>query len=98
MNAPSRKSQTSSTTSLSVQGMSCASCVGAVERALRQVPGVVNASVNLATERATITGSTDMGALVAAVAAAGYEVRHGENAEALFERRGSNLTAIQAAP
>ncbi|MDF1600822.1 heavy metal translocating P-type ATPase [Mesorhizobium sp. YIM 152430] len=68
--------------------MSCASCVGAVEKALRQVPGVVNASVNLATERATIAGSADMADLVAAVAAAGYEVRHSENAEALFESAG----------
>ncbi len=39
---------------LSVGGMSCASCVAKIERGLRALPGVVRASVNLATERATI--------------------------------------------
>ncbi|KAF1018908.1 MAG: Copper-exporting P-type ATPase [Paracidovorax wautersii] len=39
---------------LSVGGMTCASCVGRVERALRQVPGVVDATVNLATESARV--------------------------------------------
>src|SRR5438128_1418219 len=42
------------TLTLSVGGMSCASCVAKIERALRALPGVVRASVNLATERATI--------------------------------------------
>jgi Cu+-exporting ATPase len=37
-----------------VTGMTCASCVGRVERALRKVPGVLEASVNLATEKATV--------------------------------------------
>ena len=39
---------------LQVEGMTCASCVGRVERALRKVPGVQDASVNLATESARI--------------------------------------------
>ena len=39
---------------ISVGGMTCASCVGRVEKALNKVPGVVNASVNLATESARI--------------------------------------------
>lgn len=62
---------------LSVQGMTCASCVGRVERALAAVPGVARASVNLATEQAhiqTASGVTD-DALVQAVAKAGYEAR-----------------------
>ena len=41
---------------LDVEGMTCASCVGRVERALKAVPGVTTASVNLATERAEVTG------------------------------------------
>ena len=41
-------------TSFQVEGMTCASCVGRVEKAIRAVPGVVSASVNLATERATV--------------------------------------------
>lgn len=38
--------------SVGVQGMTCASCVGRVERALKNVEGVEEASVNLATEKA----------------------------------------------
>ncbi|MEF3061527.1 heavy metal translocating P-type ATPase [Ralstonia solanacearum] len=62
---------------LEIQGMTCAACAGRVERALRAVPGVVEASVNLATERARIQRTDDVSgdALVAAVAAAGYEAR-----------------------
>ncbi|KAB2886050.1 MAG: heavy-metal-associated domain-containing protein, partial [Albidovulum sp.] len=50
MNAPS--SFTGETVSLPIGGMTCASCVGRVEGALKAVPGVLAASVNLATERA----------------------------------------------
>lgn len=59
---------------LSIAGMTCASCVGRVERALKNVPGVLDASVNLATERARIStaGEPDLERLLAAVAAAGY--------------------------
>lgn len=62
---------------LSVQGMTCASCVGRVERALAAVPGVARASVNLATEQAHIQIATGVtgDALVQAVAKAGYEAR-----------------------
>ena len=38
-----------------IQGMSCASCVARVEKALLKVPGVTSAAVNLATERATVS-------------------------------------------
>ena len=55
------------TTELLVEGMTCASCVGRVERALLAVPGVSQASVNLATERATVRGVADAAALVAAI-------------------------------
>ena len=44
------------TLTLPVEGMTCASCVGRVERALRAVPGVVQATVNFPTERAEVTG------------------------------------------
>ena len=40
---------------LQVEGMTCASCVARVEKALLKVPGVTQASVNLATEKATVT-------------------------------------------
>jgi Cu+-exporting ATPase len=41
-------------TTFGVAGMTCASCVGRVERALKKVPGVLEASVNLANEKATV--------------------------------------------
>jgi heavy metal translocating P-type ATPase len=78
MNAPSKPldHQTSLTVSLPIEGMTCASCVGRVERALRAVPGVTAATVNLATERAMVTASdgADRSSLVAAIEAAGYDV------------------------
>ncbi|WP_420341949.1 heavy metal translocating P-type ATPase [Paenirhodobacter sp.] len=63
------------TTELDIEGMTCASCVGRVERALSAVPGVSAASVNLATEHAQVTGTASTEALIRAVAAAGYEAR-----------------------
>lgn len=57
-----------------IQGMTCASCVGRVERALKKVPGVADAVVNLAAERARVEGSAGIDALLAAVRGAGYEV------------------------
>ncbi|HEY1072996.1 heavy metal translocating P-type ATPase [Brevundimonas sp.] len=60
---------------LKITGMTCASCVGRVERALKAAPGVLDASVNLATERAAIRaidGATDQAALIAAIKTAGY--------------------------
>jgi Au+-exporting ATPase len=60
---------------LDVEGMTCASCVGRVERALKAVPGVQSASVNLATERAEVSGAAvDRALLVKAVEDAGYDV------------------------
>jgi heavy metal translocating P-type ATPase len=58
--------------SIDISGMTCASCVARVEKSLLKVPGVTAASVNLATERATVTGG-EQDALLAAIAKAGYE-------------------------
>jgi Cu+-exporting ATPase len=65
---------------LPISGMTCASCVGRVERALQKVPGVGAVSVNLATEAATLklAPSVTTEALAKAVAQAGYEVAHQE--------------------
>lgn len=57
---------------LTLEGMTCASCVARVERALRAVPGVTEANVNLATERATVRGFAQTADLIAAVRKAGY--------------------------
>ncbi|ACP22198.1 copper-transporting ATPase (plasmid) [Sinorhizobium fredii NGR234] len=60
-----------------VEGMSCASCVNRIEKAIRTVPGVKSAAVNLATERADVafTGPADLGAILKAVQNAGYSTR-----------------------
>jgi heavy metal translocating P-type ATPase len=58
--------------SLDIEGMTCASCVNRVEKALLKVPGVETASVNLATERATVAGG-DVEALLKAVEKVGYK-------------------------
>jgi Cu+-exporting ATPase len=60
--------------SLPIEGMTCASCAGRVERALARVPGVTAAQVNLATERAEVSGTAAAPALAEAVARAGYAV------------------------
>ena len=62
---------------LSVEGMTCASCVTRVERALAKVPGVIGATVNLATERASVQvlGGVAPADLLAAVQRAGYAAR-----------------------
>ena len=62
-------------TTLLVEGMHCASCVGRVEQALRTIPGVEQAAVNLATGTASVHLRDDFGSadtLCAAVADAGY--------------------------
>ncbi|MBC3270603.1 copper resistance metal-translocating P1-type ATPase CueA [Pseudomonas sp. SWRI81] len=62
------------TLELSIDGMTCASCVGRVERALKKVPGVNSVSVNLANERAhlQLLGQVDAQTLLDAVSKAGY--------------------------
>ena len=60
---------------LAVEGMSCASCVGRVEGALKAVPGVLDGTVNLATGRAHVRyigGVETLAAMTAALAKAGY--------------------------
>ena len=59
---------------LQVEGMTCASCAARVEKALLKVPGVLSASVNLATERATVEALSPVAvpALKSAVERAGY--------------------------
>ncbi|MDK1386012.1 heavy metal translocating P-type ATPase [Sinorhizobium sp. 8-89] len=63
---------------LGIEGMTCASCVARIEKALKAVPGTIEASVNLATERATvrvIKGLASVDVLIEAVRGAGYDAR-----------------------
>ncbi|MGL4311461.1 MAG: heavy metal translocating P-type ATPase [Paracoccaceae bacterium] len=63
------------TTTLAVEGMTCASCVGRVERAAQALPGAVSASANLAAGTASVThyaGALSPEAIAAALTKAGY--------------------------
>jgi P-type Cu+ transporter len=103
-----------STAELGVQGMTCANCVGRVERALSKVEGVLAASVNLATERATVEylpSAVSRGQLKAAVRESGYEVldssagldrsdveRQAKEKEVQALRRSVQFSAVFAVP
>ncbi|MBY0364207.1 MAG: heavy metal translocating P-type ATPase, partial [Phreatobacter sp.] len=80
-----------------IEGMTCASCVARVERALKTVPGVTAANVNLATERATVTGTADLASLIGAIADAGYEARSATETAIMSEESAAKKTAEEAA-
>ena len=95
--------QQATDTDLDIGGMTCASCVSRVERALKRVPGVEDASVNLTTERARVHGSATTQALIAAVQKAGYEAtpavaRSGPKAVDPTERWHALLAAALSVP
>ncbi|PJN94470.1 heavy metal translocating P-type ATPase, partial [Amaricoccus sp. HAR-UPW-R2A-40] len=84
---------------LAIDGMTCASCVARVEKALLAHPGVTSATVNLATERASLSTSGTVADrdLVAAVASAGYEARTvngNEDDEAHASRKQAEQAAL----
>ena len=77
MNTSARATATAEASSeLQIVGMTCASCVSRVERVLERIPGVLRASVNLATNKASVTADASVGAeaLASAVRKAGYDV------------------------
>jgi Au+-exporting ATPase len=83
------------TQTLQIDGMTCASCVARVERALGAVPGVAHAAVNLATERATVSGSADAAMLAAAVRRIGYEAAPVTAATAPDTRHAEDIAALR---
>ncbi|MDO9385145.1 MAG: heavy metal translocating P-type ATPase [Thiobacillus sp.] len=60
--------------SVGIQGMTCASCSARVERVLKQLPGVTDAMVNLATETVTVSGETDVVSVQRAIEKAGFSM------------------------
>ncbi len=80
---------------LSIGGMTCASCVSHVTRALRRVEGVDEVSVNLATERATVAfePNTEVASLIAAVERAGYRAQIAPDEETATRERVAELQA-----
>ncbi|WP_332876416.1 heavy metal translocating P-type ATPase [Massilia sp. S19_KUP03_FR1] len=77
MEAIATTTETPFTLTLQVGGMTCASCSGRVEKALLAAPGVLDASVNLATEKVTVRGNRplDARALIGAIVQAGFSGR-----------------------
>ena len=75
-------------TAFEIEGMTCASCASRVEKALRKVPGVGDATVNLATETAAVRAlsTVPVSALIAAIEKAGYAARKREDASAPTNR------------
>jgi copper chaperone CopZ len=59
-------------TTLTVTGMTCLHCVGAVKKALEQVPGVETAEVSLEKAQAVVSGDAELQAMVAAIKEQGY--------------------------
>ena len=92
---PGRKSRVG----LNVASMSCASCVGRVDKALEAVPGVLKVSVNLAAETATVEyleGATTPAALMAASAEIGYpaEIAESNAGQTRGERQAEEAHAL----
>jgi heavy metal translocating P-type ATPase len=85
---------------LDIEGMTCASCVSKVERALDHVPGVDAVAVNLATRTATVHGQVDDTApLVGAVIGAGYGARpHDAQRDPADEERSWRRRLLVAVP
>src|SRR5690606_12994999 len=92
-------------TEFAIDGMTCASCVGRVEKALTRVPGVLSASVNLATEKAMVrhlaAGAVSAGDLLEAVQRAGYAARvavgAADSSDADAQRREQERRELQRA-
>ncbi|ARO14112.1 Cu2+-exporting ATPase [Ketogulonicigenium robustum] len=81
---------------LEIEGMTCASCVARVEKALAAVPGVSNAHVNLATRTAQLDDlSRDADRLVAAVTRAGYDARLRQDEAAREDRDAAEAAVLQ---
>jgi Cu+-exporting ATPase len=90
----------SAAVTLRIEGMTCASCVARIEKALQRVAGVDRVSVNLATEQARVEGAAETTALVGAVEEAGYEAALEEAApprEIETSRREAVMLAIAVA-
>jgi Cu+-exporting ATPase len=79
---------------LAIDGMTCASCSGRVEKALAKLPGVKSVSVNLASERAHIAllGNISTDTLIAAVEKAGYAAHTLQNPQTQVDQQQQRLT------
>ena len=77
-----------------ISGMHCSSCALLITRALKKVPGVTEANVNFATEKAMVTGTASEKEIELAIEKAGYKVNHpvsGEDALLVGKQKISGL-------
>lgn len=84
---------------LSISGMTCANCAARIEKRLKKEPGVTSASVNLATELATveyIPGATDVPGLIQAVKSLGYAARDAQAGESRDAQRAARQGELRA--
>ena len=103
--APAKASSLAKPVSLTIpiEGMSCASCVAKIEHGLSKIPGVVHASVNLATEKATVEyqpGVADSAMIQEAISSLGYRpvmptARETETPAAKEERKQAAYRALR---
>ena len=85
-----------STLRLSISGMTCAGCVTTVEKALKNVPGVAESTVNFAEHTATVRGSVEAKTLIAAVVASGYDAAELRGIEDESEKEAAELAHYRA--
>jgi Cu+-exporting ATPase len=85
-----------STHRLSISGMSCAGCVATVENALKNVPGVIESTVNFAEHTATVRGNVEAGKLIEAVTASGYGAAELRGLEDESEKEAAELVYYRA--
>ena len=76
--------------------MSCAGCVATVENALKNVPGVVESTVNFAEHTATVRGNVEAGKLIEAVTASGYAAAELRGLEDESEKEAAELAHYRA--
>lgn len=91
-------SMPTSTIELAIEGMSCASCVGRVERALNGLPGVEEANVNLATERATVRGHVLPAEIIKAIDGVGYTatlIEDASNADDITIKKDAEIAKLK---
>lgn len=82
---------------LNIVGMTCAACVQAVEKALKDVPGVIDAAVNLATEKARVKYDSRIASIIdlrQAVKNTGYDVGEEEEVDKALEEMNRNRTLM----
>src|SRR2546426_936588 len=84
---------------LTLEGMTCASCATRIEKGLKKVPGVKDASVNFASEQATVTydaAQTNLEQMVQKVDAVGYKARPQKSTQEDIPGNAADLLATPA--